>query len=72
MLRFLIGNRTDYDIGTVVKHKEFYYSAPAKIPGQENFDLKQWNILQNKPKGGLYANFEYRTTRLQTFMIGSR
>ena len=58
---------TDYDIGTVVKHKEFYYSAPAKIPGQENFDSKQWNILQNKPKGGLYANFEYRTNQFADF-----
>ena len=38
---------TDYDIGTVVKNKEFYYSAPVKIPDTEIFDAKDWNISKN-------------------------
>ena len=58
---------TDYDIGTVVKNKEFYYSAPVKIPGTEIFDAKDWNILSGKPEGGLFANFEYKTNQFADF-----
>ena len=58
---------TDYDIGSVVKNKEFYYSAYTKVPGTETFDAKSWNILSEKPKGGLYANFEYKVNQFADF-----
>jgi hypothetical protein len=58
---------TDYDIGTVVKNKEFYYSAPNKISGTETFDASKWNILTEKPEGGLFANFEYKTNQFADF-----
>jgi len=58
---------TDYDIGVVIKNKEFYYSAPNKVPGTETFNSKDWNILLEKPKGGLYANFEYKTNQFADF-----
>ena len=28
---------TDYDIGSIVKYKEFYYSASTKLTGTETF-----------------------------------
>ena len=58
---------TDYDIGAVVKHKEFFYSASNKVTGTETFDSNQWNILNEKPEGGLYANFEYKTNQFADF-----
>ena len=58
---------TDYDIGAVVKNKEFYYSAAYKVPGSETFNANDWNILSEKPEGGLYANFEYKTNQFADF-----
>ena len=58
---------TDYDLGSVVKNKEFYYSASKKIPGTQTFNDKDWNILLERPKGGLYANFEYKTNQFADF-----
>ena len=58
---------TDYDIGAVVKHKEFYYSASNKISGTETFDANKWNRLNEKPEGGLYANFEYKVNQFADF-----
>ena len=36
---------TDYDIGAIVKYKEFYYAADQKIHGTETFIDKQWQSL---------------------------
>ena len=58
---------TDYAIGSVVKFKEFYYSADKKIPGTATFNAQDWNILKEKPEGGLYANFEYKTNQFADF-----
>ena len=58
---------TDYAIGSIVKNKEFYYSAGKKIQGTELFDASQWNILAEKPTGGLYANFEYKVNQFTDF-----
>ena len=57
----------DYNIGAVVKNKEFYYSAPKKVPGSQTFDATNWNVLSEKPEGGLYANFEYKTNQFADF-----
>ena len=58
---------TDYDIGAVVKHKEFYYSADEKIPGTETFIDKQWARLTDKPVGGLYSNWDYKAIQFTDF-----
>ena len=58
---------TDYAIGTVVKNKEYYYSAPKKVTGTESFQSTSWDILSEKPEGGLYANFEYKTNQFADF-----
>ena len=58
---------TDYDIGSIVKYKEFYYSAATKLTGTEVFDTTSWNRLSEKPEAGLYANFEYKTNQFADF-----
>ena len=58
---------TDYAIGSIVKYKEFYYSASTKLSGTENFNASDWNRLEAKPEAGLYANFEYKTNQFADF-----
>ena len=57
----------DYDIGDIVKHKEFYYSADKKVPGTETFIDNQWNRLTDKPIGGLYSNWDYKAIQFTDF-----
>ena len=58
---------TDYDIGSIVKHKEFYYSADIKVPGTETFIDNQWARLTDKPAGGLYSNWDYKAIQFTDF-----
>ena len=58
---------TDYAIGSLVKYKEFYYSASNKLTGTETFNSRDWNRLDKKPTAGLYANFEYKTNQFADF-----
>ena len=58
---------TDFAIGSIVKYKEFYYSASTKLTGTASFDANNWNRLAAKPEAGLYANFEYKTNQFADF-----
>jgi len=58
---------TDYDIGALVKHKEFYYSAKEKILGSANFDDSQWTRLSEKPESSMTTNFEYKVNQFTDF-----
>ena len=58
---------TDYAVGSIVKYKEFYYSASIKLTGSETFNADNWNRLEAKPESGLYANFEYKTNQFADF-----
>jgi hypothetical protein len=58
---------TDYAIGSIVKYKEFYYSAVTKLSGSESFNSSEWHRLESKPEAGLYANFEYKTNQFSDF-----
>ena len=40
----------DYDIGTIVKYKEFYYSANVKIIGQQSNAVEWKKLDQDQPK----------------------
>ena len=57
----------DYDIGSLVKHKQFYYSANDKISGTELFDASSWTRLSDKPESKLLTNFEYKTNQFADF-----
>tara|TARA_B100002019_G_scaffold85266_1_gene73780 strand:- start:11138 stop:26881 length:15744 start_codon:yes stop_codon:yes gene_type:complete len=58
---------TDYAIGSIVKYKEFYYSAKNKIAGTATFNDDQWVRLQDKPQAGLFANFDYKINQFADF-----
>ena len=57
----------DYAVGSIVKYKEFYYSAINKLSGADTFSAGEWHRLDSKPEAGLYANFEYKTNQFADF-----
>lgn len=57
----------DYDIGEIVKHKQFYYVSEKPVAGSEVFDPYDWNRLSEKPESQLSANFDYRINQFEEF-----
>ena len=57
----------DYNIGDVVKHKQFYYVATANVPGTEQFNDNFWFRLNQKPESKLMTNFDYRINQFADF-----
>lgn len=58
---------TDYNVGDVVKYKEFYYVAKIKVPGEETFDNDSYIKLDEKPESKLSTNLDYRTVQFADF-----
>ena len=58
---------TDYAIGSVVKHNEFYYAANTKHSSTDVFDADYWNILNEKPEPALYPNWDYKVNQFTDF-----
>jgi hypothetical protein len=61
------GPWTDYNLGDIVKHKEFYYSAKEFIPGSETFNDKLWFLLTEKPTSELLPNLDYKAEQFTDF-----
>ena len=57
----------DYPIGSLVKHKEFYYIARRQISGQEFFNAQEWYRLDEKPQKTLLPNFDYKVKQFADF-----
>ena len=57
----------DYNIGALVKHKQFYYVATTNVPGLEIFDDSFWFRLNEKPESKLMTNFDYRINQFTDF-----
>ena len=57
----------DYDVGDLVKYKEYYYAAQYKVPGSAEFVDFYWIRLDDKPESKLYANFDYRADQFRDF-----
>ena len=57
----------DYEIGSIVKNKEFYYSAYKKVSGTQNFVEAEWLRLDNKPEAQLLTNINYKVTQFADF-----
>lgn len=57
----------DYNLGDIVKYKEFYYSARKFLPGVEIFDNTHWVLLDKKPKNELMPNWDYRAEQFTDF-----
>jgi len=57
----------DYNLGDIVKYKEYYYAANNKIVGTDVFVFTDWKKLDNKPAAGLYPNFDYQINQFADF-----
>jgi hypothetical protein len=57
----------DYNVGDIVKFKEFYYTAAISHSGTENFNYNLWNQLREKPSSKLVPNWEYKTNQFADF-----
>jgi len=58
---------TDYAMSDVVKHKEFYYTANAKLKGAQEFNDSDWRRLDGRPQSSLLSNFDYKTNQFADF-----
>ncbi len=58
---------TDYNLGDIVKYKEFYYSARAFLPGVELFDSDSWIKLDEKPVSQMLPNWNYKADQFSDF-----
>jgi len=57
----------DYEIGSIVKNKEFYYSAYKKVSGIQNFKESDWLRLDAKPEAQLLTNINYKVDQFADF-----
>ena len=58
---------TDYNLGDIVKYKEFYYTASKFLVGTETFESQNWILLDEKPESRLLPNWEYKTMQFTDF-----
>ena len=58
---------TDYNLGDVVKYKEFYYSAITFLPGTELFEPASWSRQSKKPVPKMASNWDYRAEQFTDF-----
>jgi hypothetical protein len=57
----------DYNLGDIVKYKEFYYSASKFLPGQEEFNKNDWISIENRPSSQLLPNWDYKALQFTDF-----
>lgn len=58
---------TDYNLGDIVKYKEYYYSAMKFIVGSQDFNSEDWYLLDEKPTPQLLPNWDYRAEQFTDF-----
>lgn len=58
---------SDYNLGDIVKHKEFYYSAKEFTSGSETFNDRLWFLLTEKPTSALLPNLDYKAEQFTDF-----
>ncbi len=58
---------TDYNLGDIVRYKEFYYSAKTFISGTEQFESSSWVKLEEKPTSQLLPNWDYKSEQFTDF-----
>jgi len=57
----------DYEIGSLVKYKQFFYVATFAVPGSKDFNPNFWIRLNEKPVAELLTNFDYRINQFTDF-----
>jgi hypothetical protein len=58
---------TDYNIGDIVKYKNYYFTAANKILGANDFNYDLWTQINSVPDSGLIPNFDYRIEQFRDF-----
>lgn len=58
---------TDYNIGDIVRYKNYYYSALVKNNDKSEFVYDNWKKLDEKPESKLISNFDYRIQQFRDF-----
>jgi hypothetical protein len=58
---------TDYNLGDIVKYKEFFYSARKFLPGVETFNTSDWYLIEEQLESRLLPNWDYRTEQFTDF-----
>lgn len=58
---------TDYNLGDIVKYKEFYYSAEKFLAGTAEFNADDWIRLEEKPESQLLPNWDYKADQFTDF-----
>jgi hypothetical protein len=57
----------DYNIGDIVKYKQYYYVAINNATGVQIFNPNNWYQLSEKPVSELITNFDYRINQFTDF-----
>ena len=57
----------DYDLGDIVKYKQFYYTASKFLAGTELFDSAVWIKLTKKPVTQMLPNWSYKVSQFEDF-----
>lgn len=57
----------DYKIGSLIKHKQYYYVATTNVSGSNEFDPSPWHRLSEKPEAELLTNFDYKINQFSDF-----
>ena len=57
----------DYDLGDIVKYKQFYYTASRFLPGAVAFVNEDWILLDKKPETQLLPNWTYKAEQFTDF-----
>lgn len=58
---------TSYLASDIVQFNGKYYSAKSNIESYHVFDYTKWNLLADKPEGGLIPNFDYKISAFNDF-----
>ena len=57
----------DYNLGDIVKYKQFYYSADKFLQGTETFNPAMWIKLTKAPTAELLPNWNYKAGQFEDF-----
>jgi len=58
---------TDYQLGDIVRYKDFYYTSQMFQHGTLEFDHDNWSKTDQLPKQGLVTNFDYRINQFDDY-----
>ena len=58
---------TDYQLGDIVRYKDFYYTSQLFQNGTLEFNYNNWSKTDQLPTQGLVTNFDYRINQFDDY-----